>query len=686
MSPFPACSHRRTSLPPGRGFPRPAVRAAVRAHSTSPGRVAAIPTLALALALALAPGACAPGANANGTATDGGSPAGAPASLDPWSPEDAGLVIEDGQAQVVPAFADTTRWIRERLWVESAIDMDGDGRLDRIHVSVVRPATPEGVRLPIIYETSPYYAGTASVQDILWDVRQELYTEPPPRPDQPVVAHRGDRGVSISNSHVSTWVPRGFAVVHSEAPGTGRSQGCPTMGGINESLAPRAVIEWLTGRARGFTSPDGDEEVFATWSAGRVGMTGTSFNGTLPLAAATTGVEGLEAIIPVAPLTSYWHYYRSHGLVRSPGGYLGEDIDSLYDFVYSGPEESREYCNTQVREGELLANLDRVTGNWSDFWASRDYVLQLDSLRAAVLMAHAWNDWNVMPEHSVRVIEALRDRDVPLQMYFHQGGHGGPPPPEMMNRWFTRYVLGVENGVEEDARAWIVREGDDRLSPTPYPDWPVPGAAPATLHPEGTGREMGALRLGAPAGGPAGGDGPAADPDSPARESFVDDVGVSGAQLAAERASAHRLLYATPELTAPVHISGTPEVTIRLALDRPAANLTVWMVALPWEEPEARQPNFSVITRGWADPQNYRSLTESVPMVPGDFRDVTFTLQPTDQVIPAGRRIGLMIFSSDREYTLWPEPGTELTVELGGTSVTLPVVGGEAALQSALGG
>ncbi len=605
----------------------------------------------------------------------GPAPAGDPATApDDWTPEANGLVIENGQAVVVEAFADSTRWIRERLWVEAAIDSDGTGRPDRVHVSVVRPAETEshGYRVPVIYETSPYYAGTASVQDILWDVRHELYTEPPPRGPQPHVAHRGDRGIGISNSHVATWVPRGFAVVHSEAPGTGLSQGCPTMGGINESLAPRAVIEWLTGRARGFTTADGEEEVFAHWSAGRVGMTGTSFNGTLPLAAATTGVEGLEAIIPVAPNTSYWHYYRSHGLIRSPGGYLGEDIDSLYDFVYSGPEDRRDYCNTEVREGELLANMDRVTGNWNAFWASRDYALQLDSLRAAVLMAHAWNDWNVMPEHSVRVIEGLKARGTPLQMYFHQGGHGGAPPLEMMNRWFTRYVLGVENGVEDDPRAWIVREGDDRLEPTAYGDWPVPGSEMVTLFPGPGGAASGTL-----------GREPASDAEP---EALWDDVTFTGAELARAERSPNRLLYQGPELVAPLHISGTPEVTIRLAADRAAVNLSVWLVALPWEEAGPRQPNFSVITRGWADPKNHRSLTESEPLVPGEFRDVTFTLQPDDQVIPAGKRIGLVVFSSDREYTLWPEPGAELRLDLGGTSLSLPVVGGAEALERALGG
>jgi X-Pro dipeptidyl-peptidase len=121
------------------------------------------------------------------------------------------------------------------------------------------------------------------------------------------------------------------------------------VGGANESLAPKAVVDWLNGRARGFTSPDGDEQITAHWSTGRVGMIGTSYNGTLPIAAATTGVDGLEAIIPIAPNTSYWHYYRSHGLVRHPGGYPGEDIDVLYDFINSGDPARREYCNATVR-------------------------------------------------------------------------------------------------------------------------------------------------------------------------------------------------------------------------------------------------------------------------------------------------------------------------------------------------
>ena len=39
---------------------------------------------------------------------------------------------------------------------------------------------------------------------------------------------------------------------------------------------------------------------------------------------------------------------------------------------------------------------------------------------------------------------------IPTQIYYHQDGHGGPPPLKMMNRWFTRYLFGLENKVEKD--------------------------------------------------------------------------------------------------------------------------------------------------------------------------------------------------------------------------------------------
>ncbi len=580
--------------------------------------------------------------------------------------------FKDGEAQIVEAFNTPDKWLRHDLWVETTFDTDGDDKPDRMHVSVTRPYQTEtaGLKLPVVYVSSPYFAGTASsTPGLFWEVRHELGATPPRRV-HPQVQRRGERPI-ISNSHINTWVPRGYIVVHSSSPGTGLSQGAPTVGGDNESLAPKAVIDWLCGRIPGYTSPDGDEKVEAYWSSGKVGMTGTSYNGTLPLAAATTGVEGLEAIIPIAPNTSYYHYYRSNGLVRHPGGYLGEDIDVLYDFIHSGDESKRAYNNATVRDGEMAEGMDRITGDYNEFWAGRDYLNDMGPMEAALLMSHGFNDWNVMPEHSYRIYEAAKEKGIPAQIFYHQDGHGGPPPISMMNRWFTRYLHGLDNGVDKDPRAWIVREYDDRNAPTPYEDYPNPSAASVELF----------LGAGAPGRGALSIE-PAAGQQT---ETLVDNFSFSGATLAKAEYTNHRLMYVTPALTKAVHLSGKAGITIKLASSKPAANLSVWLVALPWKEGRNARITDNIITRGWADPQNYRSLTESEPLEPGKFYEMTFELQPDDQIIPAAQQIGLMIFSSDRDFTLWPDPGAELTVDLNATRLTLPVVGGKKALKKAMG-
>lgn len=579
-------------------------------------------------------------------------------------------IFENGEAQILPELLDSANWIRTDLWVETEFDTDGDGKKDRMHVDVTRPrqTETEGLKLPVVYASSPYYAGTAGNAPIFWEVKHELGAAAAPRNTVEVV--RSGKRPIISNTEIMLWVPRGYIVVHSSSPGTGLSQGSPTVGGDNESLAPKAVIEWLTGKDNGYTTPDGNEKVTAFWSTGKVGMTGTSYNGTLPLAAATTGVKGLEAIIPIAPNTSYYHYYRSNGLVRSPGGYLGEDIDVLYDFIHSGDESKRAYNNKTVRDTEMEQGMDRISGDYNDFWAGRDYLNDMGPMKAALLMSHGFNDWNVMPEHSYRIYDAARAKGIPTKIYYHQNGHGGPPPFSMMNQWFTKYLHGVDNGVEEGPKAYIVRERDEQSNPTAYADFPNPEASDVNFY----------LKAGAPAAGTMG----LEKMNSSRQETLVDNYSFTGSALAQADYTEHRLIYLSPVLTEPVHISGIPKITVKLASNKPAANLSVWLVSLPWTEGRNAKITDNIINRGWADPQNHGSIRKGEPLVPGTFYEVTFDLQPDDQIIAAGQQIGLMIFSSDAEFTLLPKPGTELTVDLDGTVLTLPIVGGKGMVEKAV--
>ena len=499
---------------------------------------------------------------------------------------------------------------------------------------------------------------------MFWNVAHELGEEEEERV-HPEVKRKGQRPI-ISNSHIQQWVPRGYIVVHSSSQV--QDFKAPTVGGKNESLAPKAVIDWLCGRGKGFLLLRAQIGLLLLvfWKGS---MTGTSYNGTIPLAAATTGVEGLEAIIPIAPNTSYYHYYRSNGLVRSPGGYLGEDIDVLYDFIHSGDESKRAYNNRTIRDTEMKNGMDRITGDYNDFWAGRDDLLQMKPMKAALLMSHGFNDWNVMPEHSYRIAMKAKEMGIPTQIFYHQNGHGGPPPMKMMNRWFTRYLHGIDNGVENDPKAWIVRENDHRIHPTPYQDYPNPEASNVTLHLQTGGSDIGGLSSEAD--------------KSQAKETLVDDSSISGRTLAMATRSKNRLLYVTPILKEDIHISGLPKITVRIACSKPAANLSVWLVSLPWNSDKGTKITDNIITKGWADLQNYQSISKSEPLKPGRFYEMTFDLQPDDQIINKGQQIGLMIFSSDLGHTILPKAGTELTVDLDRTTLTIPIVGGTVAFREA---
>jgi len=583
-------------------------------------------------------------------------------------------VVQNGEAQVVPEFSDRATWIKEELWVETNFDSDGDGHLDRMHTFVTRPGqTANGdLKLPVVYTTSPYYGLKLwALLDLFskgrnWDVKHELGETPKMHRH----ANLGTRHKWPFMSYYmdNMWVPRGYVMVYSSSPGTGLSDGAPTAGGENESLAPKAVIDWLCGRGKAYKTRTGSEEVKAYWCSGKVGMTGTSYDGTLCIAAATTGVQGLEAIIPVAPVTSFYQYYRSNGLVRSPGGYLGEDIDVLYDFINTGDKANRKRNDALVRDSILVKYQDRITGDYNDFWASRDYLTKIDNMHAAMIMAHGFNDWNVMTEQSYRFYIAAKEKGLPVQLYYHQNDHGGDPPFTMMNRWFTHYLFGVENGVEKDTPVQIVRERE--TIPTGYPMYPDENTQNVDLYLNSGENNTGVLGL--------------SHSTNSASGTFTDDYHYSGAELTASKYAEHRLLFVTPTLKQDIRISGIPEVSIRMSSDKPAANLSVWLVALPWEDEKETEVYDNIITRGWADPQNHQSIREGTLLKSGEYYTVQFDLMPDDQIIPAGQQIGLMIFSSDKEFTLWPKPGTTLTIDLDQSFIKLPVVGGVEAFNMAV--
>ena len=678
------------------------------------------------------------------------------------APEPAPAVptFVNGLAQNV--FSSTSSdWVRGEVWVQTDFDSDGDGKPDRMHADYTLPkeTATDGLKVPIIYEDSPYFAGTARSYSN-WVVDHELGAAPPVRPFAPFWSATNTSPV-VSNDFNTTWLPRGFGVVHSESPGTGYSDGCPSSGGTNETLGATAIVDWLAGRRKAYSTRTGNVEVPATWSSGHVGMMGTSYNGTIPEAAATTGVAGLDAIVPISAISDWYDYYRANGMVRAPhsraGGtgtnsYLGEDLDVLEDDVYSRIDETgnRLICRPQIVDTGVKE--DRLTGNRNAFWDERDYMKSVQNVHAAALLAHGNNDFNVMTKNAAQFYAALRAQGVPHQWYFHQGGHGGAPPDVMVNRWFTRYLYGQQNGVESLPKSWVVREaatcpprettvtGDQSntatltvadtspfalgftltvpqlnasgtittttrvitnipdathltlasavataagqkvasgatvnlvcgtANPTPYAEWPDPTSALVSQKLSPGGNARGGMGFtGAPAG---------------TTESLTDDPSMDDTTLRDAATSTNRLVYQTGVLNSDVRISGTPSVDLTMSFSTPRSNLSAALISYP----ATGTTGGVILTRGWLDPENRNSDYVSDPVTPGTFYKLHFEMQPKDAVVPAGRRLGLMVFASDRQYTIRPTTSrTVETVDLSNSSMNLPIVGGANTLAAATG-
>jgi X-Pro dipeptidyl-peptidase len=591
----------------------------------------------------------------------------------------------DGLAQ--PIFAGQPV-ISHNAWVEVPdLDTDRDGVNDRIRIQVRRPgATDSGVRLPVVMIASPYSGGTRpyhtyditgplyepaqiSLPSWLWNwpsfpFLAEFYGGPDVNPPylgvDPPYPNIGTSG------YQNYFLPRGFIFVYAQSLGTGLSTGCPTIGGYEENLAMKAVIDWFNGQGTAYDQNNNPVDPY--WTTGATTMIGTSYDGTLPIGAATLGVAGLKAIVPIAGVTSYYEHRRSNGGVSTIG-----DSDSLFVNVLT--RRNPQVCH--YLQPEIARGTDRLTGDYNLFWHERNMLKDQSRIRAAVFFSHGLNDQNVKMKHPVPLYEALRKRNHPTKIWLNQGGHGDGANSgarqaawrDALNRFWSHYLFGVDNGAMDGPKAAVQRETGQWVD---YDDWPVPGSMATTLQLRPSGNNsIGELR--AP--------GSTRSPGKQAQEIIVDDSTINAAELAAAAQSPNRLVYQTDVLTAPVHMSGTPSVSLRLSFSKPAAVVSAMLV--DYRADGTRR----IITRGWIDPQNRHSIWLTTPIRPGRQQyEIGFDLMPHDYEFQAGSRIGLVLLSSDWEgdppliFTLRPPPGTEITVDTAASTLTLPIVGGSNAL------
>ncbi len=451
------------------------------------------------------------------------------------------------------------------------------------------------------------------------------------------------------------FLPRGYAVILAESIGSGMSNGCPTTGDIQEILATKSVVDWLNGRAAAYD--ENGEEIFADWSTGKVGMTGVSYNGTLPNGLATTGVEGLETIVPIGAISSWYDYYRSNGAVIAPGGYQGEDADALAKAVLT--RDNPEICSDLI--DQIEEDQDRVTGDYNDFWDERNYLNNVEDIQASVFVVHGLNDWNVKTEQFAQWWEELEKHDVPRKLWLHQHGHSSPYSFRneewltTLNKWFDYWLYDIDNGIMNEPMVDIENADQDWSAENA---WPHNEVQETTLYLTSKSANKGNLSHRPVI-------------DMQVSQDIIDDSSIRAQELTQQPMinKENRQVYVTRELTDTYRISGTPDISIKASIDEPVANLTALLVDY------APDGSSSIITRGWMDPQNLHSDSQSEALIAHQQYIFTWNMQPTDYDMKEGHRIGLVIISSDYDYTIRPKPGTAISIFPEQSYLSLPLVG-----------
>ena len=595
----------------------------------------------------------------------------------------------------------TNNVIREVVYVESRIDSDKDGLPDLVKVNIIRP-TFSG-RIPAVMTASPYHQGTndKASDKALYKMEEELSVKEPhkisleeptldlvdPVGQAQLVTEAEEKLTHINSSYTLNdyFLPRGFANIYVSGLGTKDSQGIMPNGDYRQIEAYKNIIDWLNGRCRAFTDHSRERQVKADWSNGKVATTGLSYLGTMSNGIATTAVDGLEVIIAEAGISSWYNYYRENGLVTSPGGYPGEDLDSLDELTYSRNLLAGDYIRGndahKASIEELKKNLDRKTGDYNQFWHERNYLLNAHKVKAEVVFTHGSQDWNVKPLHVYQMFNALPS-SIKKHLFYHNGAHvyinnwQSVDFRESMNALLTQRLLGQKTEYQLPTVIWQ----DNTAEQT----W-------LTLKDFGNQNEHKTFSLGTEE----------AVIQNRYQDSDFERFGKSYPTFNNElyQGKVNQLTIDLP-VTENIHLNGRIKLNLRLkssinkgllsaqllelgekkylqpypgilsvrTLDNGRYHMLDNLFELPYSQSAQR-----VVTKGYLNLQNRDGLLDIKEVTPNEWMEFQLELQPTIYKLQQGDTLRLVLYTTDFEITVRDNSDYQLTVDLSQSSMQVPV-------------
>ena len=590
--------------------------------------------------------------------------------------------------------------IREVVYVESRVDTDKDGLPDLVKVSIIRPRY-DG-QIPALMTASPYHQGTndKASDKALYKMEGELEVKPAhiieleeaeidfvePLGQAELVSESEEKLTHINSSYTLNdyFLPRGFANLYVSGVGTKDSQGLMTNGDYQQIEAYKNVIDWLNGRCRAFTDHTRKREVKADWSNGKVATTGISYLGTMSNGLATTGVDGLEVIIVEAGISSWYNYYRENGLVTSPGGYPGEDFDSLAELTYSRNLLAGDYIRAneahQADLEKVKEKLDRKTGDYNQFWHDRNYLLNAHKVKAEVVFTHGSQDWNVKPLHVYQMFHALPD-NIRKHLFFHHGAHvymnnwQSIDFRESMNALLSKKLLGLATDYQLPTVIWQDNTAlqtwqslddfgkedklhtfslgtEEKVIQNQYSqkDFDRYGKTYQTFNTELYQGKANQITI-----------------DLPVSQ----DIHLNGRvelKLRVKSSTNKGLLSAQLlELGQKKYLQPYPAVLSARTIDNGRYHMLENLCELPFN-PSAQR----VITKGYLNLQNRTDLLRIEDIQPNEWMDFKLELHPTIYKLKEGDTLRLVLYTTDFEITIRDNTNYHLTVDLAQSTITIP--------------
>ena len=451
-------------------------------------------------------------------------------------------VFENGMALPVFPFTDgksgenydaqTSDIVRYAVYVESDYDMDGDGKRDLVKavVQVPRSAVEGNYKAATVFEARPYCAGVQedgyqhmkevaerdypefNLADLDLVVPARVPTGEIGAMDLALKADPADWYYPDKGNHNSMvyenldnfnyYLVRGFAVVVSAGFGALGSDGFNYVGSDYERDAFKSVVEWLHGDRLAYANREGTIQTKADWSDGNVAMTGRSYAGTMPFAVATTGVEGLKTIVPVAGIADWYSQQNMQGAQR----YWPKEMLNSFLAYYC----SSRYNDANLSEKQLDAigafhhelSLRQLKCGFdydADFWGMGNYRLKADQIRCSALIVHGLNDENVSTKQFEMMYKSFQKAGQNVKLILHQGPHITPTMPNkgygilvdgkfydnIVNEWISHYLYGLENGAE-DRPALMVQTNYDQNKWETAASWETAYAVNLSCKEEGT--------------------------------------------------------------------------------------------------------------------------------------------------------------------------------------------------------